>query len=99
MTAFTCGMCKADLGVRRLAGACPKCGAKFSPAGVWSWLQHAPLMIVVVGILLVSPITQAVSRRPFGVGEYTILFVAIVTLSVAISIFVLRKARHKWAAR
>lgn len=99
MTAFACEICKADLGVRRLAGTCPTCGAKFAPTGVWSWLQHAPLAIVVVGILLVSPLIQRFTNRPFGVGEYTILFVAVVTLSVTISTVVLRKARHKWAPR
>jgi hypothetical protein len=99
MTAFACELCKADLGVRRLAGACPKCGAKFGPAGVWSWLQHAPLTIVIVGILLVSPIIQRITNRPFGVSEYAILLVTVVALSVAISTFVLRKARLKWAPR
>jgi hypothetical protein len=99
LTAFACEICKTDIGVRRLAGACPKCGAQFAPAGAWRWLQHLPLAIVVIGILLVGPIIQQITNQPFGVGEYTILFVAIVALSVTISTVVLRKARLQWTPR
>jgi hypothetical protein len=99
LTAFACEICKSDVGVRRLAGACPKCGARFAPAGAWRWLQHLPLVIVIVGILLVSPLIQRFTNRPFGVSEYTVLFVTVVALSVAISTYVLRKARLQWTPR
>ena len=99
MTAFACEICKSEIGVRQLKGVCPKCGARFAPAGAWSWLQHLPLVIVVVGILLVSPLIQRITNRPFGVSEYTILFVGVAALSVAISTVVLRKARLQWTPR
>ncbi|HEV7692609.1 MAG TPA: hypothetical protein VGO52_17360 [Hyphomonadaceae bacterium] len=99
MTAFACEICKADLGVRRLAGACPKCGARFAPAGAWRWVQHLPLVIVIVGILLVSPLIQRFTNRPFGVSEYTILFVGVAGVSVVISTYVLRNARLQWTPR
>jgi hypothetical protein len=99
MTAFVCEVCKSEIGVRQIKGVCPKCGARFAPAGAWRWLQHLPLAIVVIGILLVGPIIQRITNQPFGAGEYTILFVAIVTLSVTISTVVLRKARLQWTPR
>lgn len=99
MTAFACEICKTDIGVRRLSGVCPKCGARFSPAGAWAWLQHLPIAIVVIGILFVGPLIQRLTNRPFGVGEYTILFVAIASLSVMISVIVLRNARLQWTPR
>jgi hypothetical protein len=98
MTAFACEICKSDIGVRRLTGACPKCGARFAPAGAWAWLQHLPLVIVVAGILVVGPVIQRFTG-PFDVGGYTILFVAIVALSVTIATVVLRKARLTWTPR
>jgi len=99
VTGFACELCNADLGVRRLAGACPKCGARFAPAGAWRWLQHLPIVIVVVGILLVGPLIQRFTNRAFGVSEYTILFVSVAALSVMISTVVLRKARLQWTPR